>query len=246
MPDTIVRAQLMAVGGEQMLTVLRMVRQEVVAVGQARARVTVDADTQAARTQIAAIRNETAMLRAERAGITITADTSGAQRSIQQINLETQRFAALTARAKLDVDTSAAERKIDGLTGKITNALLQGAGAAVGFQITRGLGAAADAVVGYTGRLEQARVAYTNLLGSAQAADRFIAQQQAFAKTTPFDLSQVQRDSQLLLATGVAARDIIPDLTAVGNAVAARSSAAAARRWIGSCWRSRRCATACI
>jgi tape measure domain-containing protein len=220
-PDSIIRAQLQAVGGDQMLAVLRMVRQEVVAVGQSRARVTVDADTQAARQQIAEIRNQTAELRAARAGITITADTSGAQRSIQAINLETQKYAALTARAKLDVDTSAAERKIDGLSGKITTALLQGAGQAIGFEITRGLGAAADAVVGYTGRLEQARVAYTGLLGSAQAADRFIAQQQAFAKSTPFDLSQVQRDSQLLLATGVAARDIIPDLNAVGNAVAA-------------------------
>lgn len=226
--DTIIRAQLMAVGGDQMLTVLRAVRQEIVGVAQQRARVTVDADTVQARQSIAQIRQETAELRAAKYGLTITADTAQASRSLQQITLETQRINALVARARVQVDTSQAiqaldetERKVSGLGDKITNSLLQGAGAAIGFQIARGLGTAADAIVGYTGRLEQARVAYTNLLGSAQAADKFLAQEQKFAASTPFDFEQVQKYAQLLLATGTNAKDIIPDLTTLGNAVSA-------------------------
>jgi tape measure domain-containing protein len=226
--DTIIRAQLMAVGGDQMLTVLRAVRQEIVGVAQQRARVTVDADTVQARQSIAQIRQETAELRAAKYGLTITADTAQASRSLQQITLETQRINALVARARVQVDTSQAnqaldetDKKLSGVADKIGRFALYGAGYALYGGISQAVGAAGDAIIGYTGRLEQARVAYTNLLGSAQAADQFLAQQQKFAASTPFDLSDVQRYSQLLLATGTQAKEIIPTLNTLGNAVSA-------------------------
>jgi tape measure domain-containing protein len=226
-PDTVIRANLVAVGGEQMLSVLRSVRQEVATVAQQRARVTVDADTQQARRSIAQIRQETAELRAARYGITVTADTAPANRSIQAITLETQRLNALVARARVEVDTSQANRSLDetdkklsGITDKIGRFALYGAGYALYGGISQAIGAAADAIVGFNSRLEQTRVAFTVALGSASAADQFIAQLKDFSQRTPFQFEDVTRLSQQLLGMSVAARDILPTMTAIGNAVA--------------------------
>jgi tape measure domain-containing protein len=68
---------------------------------------------------------------------------------------------------------------------------------------------------------EQALTAFTTMLGSGAKAQAFFAQLQQFAATTPFELPGILQASQRLLAFGFQAKDIIPDLTAIGNAVAA-------------------------
>lgn len=68
--------------------------------------------------------------------------------------------------------------------------------------------------------MEQAQVAFTTMLGSAQKAHDFLLQLQKFAAATPFELPQLTRASQRLLAFGFNAKQVIPTLTAIGDAVA--------------------------
>jgi tape measure domain-containing protein len=70
------------------------------------------------------------------------------------------------------------------------------------------------------GELEQSKVAFTTMLGSAAKADAFLRDLTAFAAQTPFELRGLQDSSKKLLAFGFDARDIIPIMTSVGNAVA--------------------------
>lgn len=80
-----------------------------------------------------------------------------------------------------------------------------------------GLGAAA---VTSAGQLEQINTAFTTMLGSAPQAQALIAQLQQLAAQTPFQFDQLVQGTQLLLAYGLQAEQIVPTLTAVGNAAA--------------------------
>jgi tape measure domain-containing protein len=77
-----------------------------------------------------------------------------------------------------------------------------------------------QALLGQNAAMEQARVAFTGLLGSGQAADAMLRRLQAFAAATPFEFPELIKDTQELLGMGFAARDVIPVLTAVGDAAA--------------------------
>lgn len=87
-----------------------------------------------------------------------------------------------------------------------------------------GLGAALAGLSVYAvkagGELENVRVAMTNLLGSAEKAESFIKELQNFAASTPFEFNDVTKASQKFLAFGFTAEQIIPTLTAVGDAAA--------------------------
>ncbi|TSA80791.1 tape measure protein [Deinococcus detaillensis] len=69
------------------------------------------------------------------------------------------------------------------------------------------------------GDMEQAQVAFTTMLGSGEKAKAFLAELADFAARTPFELVGLRDSSRRLLAYGFDAKDIIPVLTAVGNAV---------------------------
>jgi tape measure domain-containing protein len=68
--------------------------------------------------------------------------------------------------------------------------------------------------------LEQAQIGFTTMLGSAEKAQSFIADMTAFAKKTPFEFTDVQTAASQLLAFGFASKDVLPTLTAVGDAAA--------------------------
>ncbi len=83
-----------------------------------------------------------------------------------------------------------------------------------------GLGAAGLAGVKLAADMEQARIGFTTMLGSAERADTFLRQLWDFAARTPFEFKGLQDSARQFLAFGFAAEDVIPTLTAVGNAVA--------------------------
>ncbi len=70
------------------------------------------------------------------------------------------------------------------------------------------------------GNMEQARIGFTTMLGSAEKATAFLKELQLFAAKTPFEFPQLQEASRLLLAFKWRAEDIIPTMTAIGNAAA--------------------------
>ena len=87
-----------------------------------------------------------------------------------------------------------------------------------------GVGAALAGLGAYAvkagGELQNVQVAMTNLLGSAERAGDFIKELQNFAAHTPFEFNDVTKASQKFLAFGFTAEQIIPTLTAVGDAAA--------------------------
>jgi tape measure domain-containing protein len=68
-------------------------------------------------------------------------------------------------------------------------------------------------------KMATARIGFETMLGSAQKADAFIKELAAFAQRTPFDFPGLQAAAQRMLAMGFAANEVVPVLTAIGDAV---------------------------
>lgn len=90
----------------------------------------------------------------------------------------------------------------------------------VGTAGVAGFGAAAAAGIKMNASLEQSKVAFTTMLGSAEKADAFLKEMRDFANKTPFEFNDLQDSAKKMLAFGFAAQDVKPMLTAVGDAVA--------------------------
>jgi tape measure domain-containing protein len=68
--------------------------------------------------------------------------------------------------------------------------------------------------------LEQSKIGFTTMLGSAKAANDFMKQITKTAANTPFELPGLTSSAQKLLAFGIQAKDVIPTLTTLGDAAA--------------------------
>lgn len=139
--------------------------------------------------------NDTRRLR-----VVVTGDSAGAQQSLEQVGKSAD---------KSESKLASLAKTIGGMAIKGTVALgaLGAAAATMGFSTAT--------------QLEQVTVGFTTMLGSAQKAQKFLKQLQQFANSTPFEFEDVTGAAQKFLSMGFAAKDIIPMLTAVGDAVAA-------------------------
>jgi tape measure domain-containing protein len=144
--------------------------------------------------------NDTRRLR-----VVVTGESSDAQQALEQVG-------------------SAAE---DSQSKLVTLAKTIGGMALKGSVALGALGAAA-ATMGFSTatQLEQVSVGFTTMLGSAEKAQKFLKQLQQFANSTPFEFEDVTGAAQKFLSMGFAAKDVIPMLTAVGDAVAAMGGGA--------------------
>lgn len=133
---------------------------------------------------------------------------------------------AARLRVLVDADTGPARVQLAHFTGRMgaLGQLLSGVGV-LGAKAFASIGLAATGVIGLgvkiASDMQQARIGFTAMLGSAQEADRFLRELADFAARTPFELQGVIEGSQRLLAMGVAAEDVLPVMEAVGNSVAA-------------------------
>jgi tape measure domain-containing protein len=138
--------------------------------------------------------------------------------------------------AHLDVVISADTRGFDaGIKHVETEAkglgasVSSGIGTGIGFSVfekglsalAAGFGAAKGSVIDLNSSLEQSKIAFTTMLGSAQKADDFLESLAKFAAETPFEFPDLVNASKRMFAFGFAAKDVVPLLTAVGDAVAA-------------------------
>ena len=108
---------------------------------------------------------------------------------------------------------SDAGKKLADVGGKLTAGItvpLVGATAAVGTFALRTASAA-----------ETTEISFTTMLGSEEAALSMMEELADFAAHTPFELSGLQTATRQLLAYGFTAEDVVPMLTAVGDATAA-------------------------
>lgn len=86
--------------------------------------------------------------------------------------------------------------------------------------IGAGLAALGMASVKAGASFQSTKTAFTNMLGSAEKAQDFLGKMQDFAAKTPFEFSQVSQAAQKFVAFGFSAEQVIPTLTAVGDAAA--------------------------
>lgn len=143
------------------------------------------------------------------------------------------------------IDTSEAEKGVQGLTGKLGDALDKSAGqvsgasgamqlalnavsVAAGNMLTRVAGAAAGTVkelvstgLQFNRQMENYTLAFQNLLGSAEAANAALDAIKADAASTPFDVAGLVSANRLLISTGQSAEEARQVINALGNAVSA-------------------------
>lgn len=122
-----------------------------------------------------------------------------------------------------------------GFSKEVANGVKGASGAFSGFASVAKAAAAAVASIGIAkaakdfagfalstaSAAETTEISFTTMLGSAEAAQQMIAQLSDFAAKTPFELSGLQGATRQLLAYGFQAEEIIPMLTAVGDATSA-------------------------
>lgn len=114
-------------------------------------------------------------------------------------------------------------RQVSGLGDAFKGALVGvgfGAATAALEALGRTIGSVSDAVVGFNADLEQSKLAFSTLLGSADKADKFLRDLADFAAKTPFEFPDLVTASRRMLAFGIEAEKVKPLLTAVGDAVA--------------------------
>lgn len=80
--------------------------------------------------------------------------------------------------------------------------------------------------INFNAMKEQANIAFTTMLGSGARAKSFLDDLQAFAAKTPFEFPDLVTASQRMLAMGFTAADVLPTLTAIGDAAAAMGGGA--------------------
>ena len=67
--------------------------------------------------------------------------------------------------------------------------------------------------------MEQSEIAFTTMLGSGEKASAFLKDLQDFAASTPFEFTELQDASRRMIAFGFSARDVLPMMTDIGDAV---------------------------
>lgn len=118
--------------------------------------------------------------------------------------------------AAFHTELSKVQQSLGGLQRTVNIASTVIAAAFMGIGVaaaTMGLKFAAD--------LEQAKIGFTTMLGSAMKADVYLRDMQEFAKRTPFEFPELLDASRRMIAFGFASEDVLPMLTDIGDAVAA-------------------------
>lgn len=119
------------------------------------------------------------------------------------------------------------EQKVGNAWDKAGNKLQQslwgGLKALVGLGVTKALSTAAWRAYTLAGNLQQADVAFTTMLGGAEAARKMLQDLSDFAANTPFELTGVRETAKQLLAYNIEAHKIIPTLKALGDVSAGLS-----------------------
>lgn len=106
------------------------------------------------------------------------------------------------------------------LSGIIKNAFSFTLGMGFFQAIQQGFRASVGSALDFNVTMEQARIGFETMLGSASRAESLLSNLASFAERTPFEFSGLLDASKRMLALGFSADRIIPTLRAVGNAAA--------------------------
>jgi tape measure domain-containing protein len=190
------------------------------------ARIRVNADIEPATQAIRALDAETRALTARARVMKLEVDNSQAMQQLRAYEAETRRIQALSRQPSGGgAAGSFALGGASGVRGLVSGEIgggIPGVAAAAGvLAFGAGLTAAAQASVDLNSRLQQATITFTTFLGSTDAANQHLRELARFAAATPFQFPDLVQASVRMQAMGFAARDVIPDLRAIGDAEAA-------------------------
>ena len=107
--------------------------------------------------------------------------------------------------------------------GNLWSFLSKGIKIFAGLQLANWIKNLASKIISLWGALEQADIAFTTMLGGADAAKKMLQDLSDFAAKTPFELTGVRQTAKQLLAYGIEANKMIPTLKALGDVSAGLS-----------------------
>lgn len=154
----------------------------------------------------------------------LVADTTAWKRGFNEATQSAQKFNADMNKAAREVKSASStiESAVSKMsTSFVRNTASMAAGIGVFKIFSEVTSAAKSAVIDFNSTMEQSSIAFKSLLGSQSAADQFMKQVVDFATKTPFQLSTLVPLTQQMMAFGFQAKDVIPDLTAIGDAMSA-------------------------
>ena len=131
-------------------------------------------------------------------------------------------LSADTAQFNKDLDRAEGMARQRGTTiGNIFgNAFSVTVGMAMFQAIQNGFRAVVGEAVNFNSMMEQAHIGFTTMLGSAKHAQAFLDEMAFFAARTPFEYPDLLTAARRMMAMGFEAQNVLPTLTAVGNAAA--------------------------
>lgn len=125
----------------------------------------------------------------------------------------------------LEAGLAKAEKDVGGFGDSVSKGIGLGAGFGIvskGIELVgSAMMAAKSSVIDLNSSLEQSKIAFTTMLGSAEKADAFLTDLQKLAAQTPFEFPDLVNASKRMLAFGFESKQVVPLLTAVGDASAA-------------------------
>ena len=145
--------------------------------------------------------------------VKVTADISEYSTGMNGIVGSTQ--GAVTAVGGLGVGLDSITAGLDKMGSSLTRA-----GSTLTAAITLPLAGISLAALKVASDIETAKIAFTTMMGSADAAQKHLDALRDFAMKTPFDFADLVKGSQRLQALGFTAQQVIPTLTAIGDAAA--------------------------
>lgn len=136
--------------------------------------------------------------------------------------MEVGRLWATMGLNKSEYDKGIDDAKSQGssLSGFLKGAFQFAVGQGIFETLKEGIKSAWDSSIGFNSQMQQNRIAFETMLGSADAAGKILNDLAAFAAATPFELPDLTDASKKMLAFGFSADQIMPMLKSVGDATA--------------------------
>ena len=138
---------------------------------------------------------------------------------------------------KVECDSSGMESQVSDAGHRAGNTLeevMTGAARRIGEafinmaqQAVQGIEQIVKAGVEFNAKMETYQTAFTTLLGSAEEAEKVMAQIRQDAASTPFDVDSLTQANRALIAAGVSADDARKDVLNLANAIAATGGGSA-------------------
>ncbi len=131
----------------------------------------------------------------------------------------TEALAGITGSFNVKADTTSAANALSGLAGAAGSigTALTAVGVGVGVLGEKFTSWAMESIAD----METVSIAMTNMTGSAETAQNILSQIGQLAVVSPYTFSTLEQAGQQLIALGFSAEQVVPTLTAVGDAVAA-------------------------